>query len=137
MSESVDDPTVPGSSVWSGWPRESAAAWADAFLAYDEFRPESEVTPMLRIALWHGFHLHGVLPELSAWVENAARFEAAGVTADAFTRVHEGAGLERWTPEAERRCRREREREARGAAPARHAARNASVTGSRRRLQAV
>ncbi|WP_306233261.1 hypothetical protein [Agrococcus beijingensis] len=121
------------SSVWEGWPIEKAAAWADALLAYDDFRPESEVTPMLRVALWHGFHLRGVLPELSAWAEQAARFEAVGVTVDMFVRVHEGAGLTRWTPEAERRCR--REREGRGTGRARTSERSASAPLQRREPQ--
>jgi hypothetical protein len=133
MSESDDALTVPESSVWAGWPRETAIAWADALLAYDEFRPESEVTPMLRLALWHGFTLHGVLPELSAWAAQAARFEAAGVTADAFARFHEAAGVARWSPEAERRCKREREaREERAAGRPHTSERNARGTGRAR-----
>lgn len=104
MSEAV--PTVPDSSVWAGWSQAKASAWADALLAYERHRFTSTAQHMLLLALWHDWHDRGSLPELRRWEQLAARFEAQGVTADAFERFHRDAGVPRWSPAVDRTCQR-------------------------------
>lgn len=96
--------TVPDSSVWAGWDVERAGAWADALLAFERHRFTSTAQHMLLIALWHDWHERGALPELRRWVELARRFEARGVTAEAFERMHRDAGAQPWSPATDRRC---------------------------------
>lgn len=90
--------TEPEPSVWAGWCRADAEAWAQALLAFPRSFPETTVSPLLRLVLWHDWTVRGALPELECWSRLAADFERAGVTADAFSRFHETAGVRRWSP---------------------------------------
>ncbi len=104
MPETEARGAVPEPSVWAGWPPEKAAAWAEALLAYDRHRFTSTAKHMLLHALWHDWHERGALPELRRWSELACRFEAKGLTADAFERMHRDAGAQPWSPAVDRRC---------------------------------
>lgn len=95
--------TVPDTSVWAGWERSKAAAWADALLAYERHRFTSTAQRMLLHALWHDWHDRGSLPELRRWEQRARRFEREGVTADAFEQRHADAGVPRWSPRVDTR----------------------------------
>lgn len=102
--------TVPEQSVWAGWQLAEAEAWAEALLGFERYRLTSTVKPMLLLVLWHDWHERRALPELRRWERLAARFEAHGVSADAFVRFHEAAGVPRWSPVVERPDRRPVER---------------------------
>jgi hypothetical protein len=95
-----DDParTVPEPSVWAGWRRDEAEAWAQALLAFPRPDGAAVISPMLRLVLWHDWTLRRALPELECWVTLAADFLRQGVTADAFVRFHETAGVAPWSP---------------------------------------
>ncbi|MBO1771072.1 hypothetical protein [Agrococcus sp. TF02-05] len=90
--------TVPEPSVWVGWRRTDAEAWAQALLAFPRREGAAAISPMLRLVLWHDWTLRRALPELASWATLAAEFERQGVTADAFTRFHETAGVTPWSP---------------------------------------
>ncbi|MGM1030668.1 MAG: hypothetical protein ACQEWM_12490 [Actinomycetota bacterium] len=96
--------TVPDTSVWAGWELPKAAAWAEVLLAYERHRFTSTAQHMLLHALWHDWHERGSLPELRRWEQQARRLEAEGITADAFERRHEDAGVQRWSPAVDRGC---------------------------------
>ncbi|ROR65356.1 hypothetical protein EDD26_0722 [Agrococcus jenensis] len=104
MSLTEQPRVVPESSVWAGWHHADAAAWADALLAFERHRFTSKPKHMLLHALWHDWHERGALPELRRWEQLARRFEAQGVSADAFERMHRDAGAMPWSPEVERNC---------------------------------
>jgi hypothetical protein len=93
-----DEVTVPEPSVWAGWRRGDAEGWAHALLAFPRREGEAAISPMLRLVLWHDWTLRRALPELECWATLARDFERAGVTADAFTRFHETAGVAPWSP---------------------------------------
>lgn len=104
MSPIEPPSVVPESSVWAGWSLASAGAWADVLLAYERHRFTTTAKHMLLHALWHDWHERGTLPELRRWEQLARRFEAQGVTADAFERMHRDAGAQPWSPAVDRRC---------------------------------
>jgi hypothetical protein len=104
MPEMQPHTVVPEPSVWAGWPQAQAAAWADALLAYERHRFTTTAKHMLLHALWHDWHERGALPELGRWAELARRFEAKGVTAEAFERMRRDAGAQPWSPAVDRRC---------------------------------
>lgn len=90
--------TVPEPSVWAGWRRADAEAWARALLTFPRPEGAAAISPMLRLVLWHDWTLRGALPELECWVTLAAEFERRGVTADAFSSFYETAGVASWSP---------------------------------------
>lgn len=85
-------------SVWAGWRRADAEAWAQALLAFPRREGAAAISAMLRLVLWHDWSLRRALPELECWATLAADFERQGVTADAFTRFHETASVAPWSP---------------------------------------
>ncbi|WP_425845529.1 hypothetical protein [Agrococcus sp. TSP3-2-1] len=89
---------VPEPSVWAGRQRADAEAWAQALLAFPRPDGAAVISPMLRLVLWHDWTLRRALPELECWATLAADFERQGVTAEAFTRFHETAGVTPWSP---------------------------------------